>query len=472
MLSLIRSSFRVTLLRSIRPFSTSCFRLSGEAVKRKPAQNPVFSKSLKSNPHQLVETIHKTAEMFGAAHRWGPKPEDTGVTRLALSDFDKGVKEWFIKEVKSLGCTVKIDEVGNIFATYPGKNNSAPATGIGSHLDTQPTGGRYDGIFGVLSGLQVLRTLKQNNYVPNYPITLVDWCNEEGARFPMSIMASSVWAGINTKEEVYALKDVFDDKTTVLDELKRIGFQGPEHCSHDSNPLKCHFEMHIEQGPVLENTNKKIGVLIGAQAYRWLYVTMKGMAQHTGSTPMEYRRDALFATSKVMVGINSIARKYGGVASVGKMSETPNVVNVIPGTVKFVIDIRNHTDEGLEKMYKEIMQLIENSVKNEEGNGISVEATVENPFPIPATYFNKDLISIIESSADDIVGPQYVHKMMSGAGHDSCATNTVIPTAMIFVPSKDGVSHNPREYTSPEELEAGFQVLLETVLRYDQVRGD
>lgn len=457
-----------------RLFSTASPRLTAEALKlkKKPSPIPVFSKGLKMNPHQLVETIHSTAEMFGAAHRWGPKPEDTGVTRLALSDFDKGVKEWFIKEVKKIGCTVKIDEVGNIFATYPGKHANALPTGIGSHLDTQPTGGRYDGIFGVLSGLQVLRTLKENNYTPNYPITLVDWCNEEGARFPMSIMASSVWAGLNTKEEVYALKDVFDNKTTVLHELKRIGFQGPEPCSHNSNPLKCHFEMHIEQGPVLENTGNKIGVLIGAQAYRWLYVTMKGMAQHTGSTPMEYRRDALLATSKVMVGINKIAHKYGGVASVGKMSETPNVVNVIPGTVKFVIDIRNHTDKGLENMYNDIMKLIDESVKNEEGNGVPVEAKVENPYPIPATYFNKDLVNIIESSANDVVGADKTHRMMSGAGHDSCATNTVVPTAMIFVPSKEGVSHNPKEYTSPEDLETGFQVLLETILRYDQFRTD
>lgn len=429
-----------------------------------------FSQNLKINSKDLVETIHSTAATFGAKGVWGSEPTQTGVCRLALSDIDKQVKDWFVSETKKLGCTIKIDEVGNIFATYPGKYNDHKPTGIGSHLDTQPTGGRYDGIYGVLSGLQVLRTLHANKITPNFPITVINWCNEEGARFPMSLMASSVWAGIKTKDEVYALKDVYDNETTVLEELKRIGYLGDVECSYKTNPLDCHFEIHIEQGPVLEKYGKPVGVLTGAQAYNWLIVKMKGMSQHTGTTPMEFRRDALLATSKVITGVNQIAKKYGGLASIAHMTVSPDVVNVIAGEVEFVLDIRHETDEGLTKIRKDCIELIEIASLNEDGNGVRLPYTIEDPYPIKATHFDEMLINIVDESATVIVGDEGKHKMVSGAGHDSCATNLVVPTVMIFVPSVDGVSHNPREHTKPEELEIGFRVLLESILRYDNAR--
>lgn len=429
-----------------------------------------FSQDLKINSKELVETIHSTAEAFGAKGVWGPESTQTGVCRLALSDIDKQVKDWFIVETKKLGCTIKVDECGNIFATYPGKYNDQLATGMGSHLDTQPTGGRYDGIYGVLAGLQVLRTLHANNITPNFPITLVDWCNEEGARFPMSLMSSSVWAGVKSKEEIYALKDVFDNETTVLHELKRIGYLGDVECSHKANPLKCHFEIHIEQGPILEEYSKKIGVLTGAQAYNWLSVKISGMSQHTGTTPLEFRRDALLATSKIITGVNEIGKKYKGLASIAKLSLLPDVVNVVPGEVEFVLDIRHETDKGLAHIRHDSLALIEEACLNKAGNGIKLPYTIEDPYPYPATHFDPKLIDIIDESATSIVGDDLKYKMVSGAGHDSCATNLVIPTAMIFVPSKDGISHNPKEHTEPEELELGFRVLLETILRYDQSR--
>lgn len=429
-----------------------------------------FSQDLKINSKELVETIHFTADKFGAKGVWGPEPTQTGVCRLALSDLDKQVKNWFIEETKKLGCTIKIDECGNIFATYPGKNNDALPTGMGSHLDTQPTGGRYDGIFGVLSGLQVLRTLKANNFTPNFPITLVDWCNEEGARFPMSLMSSSVWAGVKTKEEIYGLKDIYDNETTVLDELKRIGYLGETKCCYKANPLKCHFEIHIEQGPILEEYNKKIGVLTGAQAYNWLNVKITGMSQHTGTTPLEFRRDALLATAKIITGVNEVAKKYKGLASIAKLNLLPDVVNVVPGEVNFVLDIRHEKDEGLSHIRKGCLEVIDDACKNIAGNGIKLPYEIDDPYPYPATHFNESLIDIIDESATAIVGDELKHKMYSGAGHDSCATNLVIPTAMIFVPSKNGISHNPEEHTEPEELELGFRVLLESILRYDNER--
>lgn len=428
--------------------------------------------NLNVDPQELIKTIHSTADAFGAKGVWGPEPTQTGVCRLALSDTDKQVKEWFKKETESLGCTVVVDECGNMFATLPGKNNAAKPTGIGSHLDTQPTGGRYDGIYGVLSGLQVLRTLKANNYVPNFPITLVNWCNEEGARFPMSLMSSSVWAGTKTKDEIYKLKDVYDNKTTVLEELKRIGYLGEIRCSHEATPLKCHFEIHIEQGPILEEYGKQIGVLVGAQAYNWLTVKIKGMSQHTGTTPLEFRRDALLATSKIVIGVNETAKRFRGLASVAKMSISPDVVNVVPGEVEFVLDIRHETDEGLASIRKGCFEVIENACQNHAGNGVKLPYTIDDPYPYPATHFDKKLIKIIDDAATSVVGADLKHSMVSGAGHDSCATNLVIPTAMIFVPSKGGVSHNPCEHTDGEDLKAGFKVLLETILRYDQIREE
>lgn len=431
---------------------------------------PTIISDLKVDSKQLVDTIHSTAQMFGAKGVWGPEPTQTGVCRLALSDLDKQVKDWFIEETTKLGCTIKIDECGNIFATYPGKYNDKAPIGMGSHLDTQPTGGRYDGIYGVLSGLQILRTLHANNYVPNYPICVVDWCNEEGARFPMSLMSSSVWAGKNTKEDIYALKDVFDNKTTVLEELNRIGYKGDVECSYEANPLHCHFEIHIEQGPVLEHLEKKIGVLTGVQAYKWLEVKITGMSQHTGTTPLEYRKDAMLATAKIITRVNEIAKFHKGLGSVAKLNILPDVVNVVAGEVEFVIDIRHHLDEKLELMYDDCLKAIEEASLNEVGNGVKLKYSIENKYPVPATHFDKTLVNIIDESASDIVGDNLKHKMVSGAGHDSCATNLVCPTAMIFVPSKDGVSHNPVEHTDPEEIETGFRVLLEAVLRYDQHR--
>lgn len=427
---------------------------------------------LKINTSELLETIHSTADAFGAKGVWGPEKTQTGVCRLALSDLDKQVKDWFIEETKKIGCTIKVDACGNVFATYPGIHNDAKPTGMGSHLDTQPTGGRYDGIYGVLAGLQVLRTLHANNVKPNYPITLVDWCNEEGARFPFATMASSAWAGVATLESVYALKDVYDGVTTVEQELKRIGYLGDVECSHKANPLDSHFEIHIEQGPILEKLGKTIGIVTGAQAYNWISVSIAGMAQHTGTTPFEYRRDAMLAVAHITVGINEIAKKHGGLATVAKMDFIPNVVNVIVEKVDLIVDVRHQTDEGTQLILNDLKELIATACENKGGSGVKLKYNIDIPFPYNATHFHPKLVDIISESAKAVVGEDLTHRIVSGAGHDSCATNTVVPTAMIFVPSVEGVSHNPTEHTEPEHLEAGFKVLLETLLRYDAQRTE
>lgn len=419
--------------------------------------------------NRLLNTIHETSDSFGPKGRWGTEATETGVCRLALSDEDKGVRDWFVKEVTLLGCEVKIDEMGNIFAIFPGKNPGKP-TGIGSHLDTQPTGGRYDGIYGVLSGLEVLRTLKENNYVPNYPICVVDWMNEEGARFPVSMMSSAVWAGLRSKEDMYNTESITDSKpVSVYDELKRIGYLGDVPCNYKENPLAAHFEIHIEQGPILEEQNKKIGCVQGIQALKWIEVTMRGKAQHTGTTPFRSRSDALLCSSKIVVKGDEIARKYGGLFSVGVMELQPALVNVIPDHVRFVMDMRHHLDAKIALIHEEITTAIE-TITKESGCKLSFE--LKSLVEQPAVHFDEACKACIKEASDELFGEDQLLAIVSGAGHDSGLVAARCPTAMIFIPSKDGVSHNPEEYSTPEQVADGFQVLLNAVLKYDQRRTE
>ncbi|KAK6463296.1 beta alanine synthase [Scheffersomyces coipomensis] len=425
-------------------------------------------RSLTLKPGRLLATIHETAQLFGPKGVWGPESTQTGVCRLSLSDLDKGVRDWFIKETENLGCEVKVDEIGNIFAIYPGKNPDAKPTAIGSHLDTQPTGGRYDGVLGVLSGLEVLRTIKENGFVPNYPIALINWTNEEGARFPMSIMASSVWAENIPLQQAYKLESVTDtDPVSVEHELKRIGYLGPVKASYKTNPIAAHFEIHIEQGPVLEDEERKIGIVTGVQAYSWYKVRVFGKASHTGTTPLLARSDALLAASKLIVKGNELAKKHNCLFTVGVLNLNPAVVNVIPEFVEFIIDVRNPTDEGLTKILADIKETFP-IIAKESGKKLAVE--FELIYTSDAVKFHPDCISSVRDSAISIVGESKVREMQSGAGHDSCATNSRVPTSMIFIPSKDGVSHSPEEYSSPEDVHIGFEVLLNAVLQYDSFR--
>ncbi|CAH6723898.1 hypothetical protein CLIB1444_22S00716 [[Candida] jaroonii] len=425
-------------------------------------------KHLKIKENRYIDTIHETAK-WGAKGVWGPGETETGVCRLALSDEDKKVRDWFVEEVKSLGCKVTIDAMGNIFAVYPGKNEGLPLA-IGSHLDTQPTGGRYDGILGVLGGLEVIRTMKDNDFVPNYPIAVIDWTNEEGARFPKSLMSSSVWAEVIDKEEVYNLKSITDKKpVTVLEELERIGYKGETEVSYKANPIKAHFEIHIEQGPILEENEKKIGVVNGVQAYSWTNVRVKGLAVHTGSTPFKSRSDALLAASAMIVKGNEIAKKHSGLFSVGSIECLPNVANVVPEEVVFIADVRSTADESLYAIKKEYEAEF-TKIAGDLGKNTTV--VFEELITFENTRFDKKCIECVRSSASELFGEDKIMDIISGPGHDSCATATKVPTTMIFIPSKNGISHNPAEYSSPEQCHEGFQVLLNSVLKYDSLRTD
>lgn len=430
-----------------------------------------MNKSLSIVKGRLLNYIHHTAQ-FGAKGMWGNIPTETGVCRLSLSDLDKAVRDWFITETKALGCNIKVDQVGNIFAIYPGKNMGHP-TAIGSHLDTQPTGGRYDGVLGVLAGLEVLKIMKENAYVPNYPIAVVNWTNEEGARFPRSIMGSSLWAENVTEESVMNLQSVTDQKpVTVAHALKKIGYNGETCASYQANPLHAHFELHIEQGPILEQENKKIGIVTGVQAYDWYKVTVVGNSSHTGTTPLNVRSDALYAASQMIAKCNEIGYKHNGLVSVGIINVEPAVVNVIPNKVSFIYDARHVSDHTLSKMHI-VLELEFRKIINSASGNLSSKPLglkMEHLFNSKAVNFHQNCISCIKNASIDLYGSKNVKEIVSGAGHDSCSTSSRCPTSMIFIPSRNGVSHSPEEFSSPELIDDGLDVLLRAVLRYDKSR--
>ncbi|KAF8464318.1 hypothetical protein JB92DRAFT_3064642 [Gautieria morchelliformis] len=418
------------------------------------------------NATRLNETIHTTS-VWGAAHRWGSLETETGMARLALSDDDAKVRRWFVEQTKALGCTVTVDQMGNTFAVRPGLRDGPP-TAIGSHLDTQPSGGRYDGVLGVMAGLEALRTIVQENITTNYPIAVINWTNEEGARFPKSIVSSAVWAGAISLEDAWNLKEVIGDATQ-KSELQRIGFLGDTPCSYKGMPLGGHFELHIEQGPHLEASSLKVGVVKGAQAVRWYTVTVSGRECHTGSTPFFARSDAMLCAAKIIVASNAIAKAHSGLASTGIIHAFPGSTNTVPGKVVLSLDMRHPQNSALDALDAALHKEVDRIAQEDSERGCVVDWRLDTD--AKATVFNEDCIRCVQDSADAVVGRENAREMTSGAGHDSCMTSLRCPTSMVFVPSKDGVSHNPVEYTSPEDCAIGAQVILGALLRFDELRA-
>ncbi|PIG80978.1 beta-alanine synthase [Aspergillus arachidicola] len=427
---------RALLANSAKQFSTTSRRqLSG----------------LKINHNRLWETLHETCE-WGAAHRYGTNSTDTGMARLTLTDADASVRRWLDDEVKKLGCTLHVDQMGNMFARQKGRlNSSAPMIAMGSHLDTQPRGGRYDGILGVMAALEVLRTMKENGYQTNYDVGLVNWTNEEGARFPKSMCSSGVWAGVIPIEQAWNLRDIHDPNVTLRSELERHGYLGDIPCLPEGFPLGAHFELHIEQGPILVETGRSLGVVQGGQGYRWLTFTVYGRDAHTGTTPFSARQDPLLAASKMIASSNEIAKQHGALAS----------------TVTFTLDIRHLEDEVVHAVQKECLESFANIAKLD-GKGVSFDWTMDTDSA--AVKFDKDCIDAVRTAADELVGAGQYMDITSGAGHDTVNTSRHCPSTMIFVPCRDGVSHHPEEYCRPEDCALGTQALLEAVVNYDQAR--
>ncbi|MDM7944739.1 MAG: Zn-dependent hydrolase [Oceanibaculum nanhaiense] len=384
--------------------------------------------------------------------------EKGGNCRLAASDLDKEGRDLFVRWCKEAGCTVTVDAIGNIFARRPGKNNDLPPVMTGSHLDTQPTGGRFDGVYGVLAGLEVVRTLNDAGIETEAPVEVVVWTNEEGSRFSPAMMGSGVFAGVFPLDEIQAKQDI--DGLKLGDELRRIGYEGT---APMGKPVKAYFEAHIEQGPILEAEKKPVGIVTGAQGQRWYEVTVVGQEAHAGPTPMARRRDALVGASRMIQEVNRIglANQPYACATVGFMQVSPNSRNVIPGRVFFAVDFRHPDDAVLTKMDSELRAAC---AKIAAEAGLEVE--VSEFWYFPPTPFDAKCVAAVREGAK-LYGYDHMD-IVSGAGHDAVYMAKVAPTGMIFVPCEDGISHNEVENADPKDLEAGGNVLLHAMLERAQ----
>ena len=389
-----------------------------------------------------------------------------GVCRLALTDLDGEARRLFVRWAEAAGCMVRVDRIGNLFARRTGRDPGRPAVATGSHIDTQPTGGKFDGNYGVLAGLEVLRTLNDAGIRTEAPLEVCVWTNEEGSRFVPVMMGSGVHAGAFSLDHALAAAD--RDGVTVAQALAGIGFDGaaPAAVADGAPRLAAYFEAHIEQGPILEDRDIVIGAVTGALGQRWYDVTVTGQEAHAGPTPMSLRRDALQAALPLMAEVDRIAadEQPDGRGTVGYVQVHPNSRNVIPGRVLFTVDLRHVDDAGLDRMDRRLREACA-AVAARGRVDVQVEPTVH----FPPTAFTPALVEAVRAGARrrglaslDIV---------SGAGHDAVHVARVTPTAMIFVPCRDGISHNEIEEARPEHLAAGADVLLHAMLEVAGVAG-
>jgi hydantoinase/carbamoylase family amidase len=324
---------------------------------------------------------------------------------------------------------------------------------------------RYDGILGVQAALEVLRTLHENKIESYCPIALINWTNEEGARFPGAMMASGVWSK-QSSTPLEACWEVHDKAgIRMKDALEQIGYLGNTPCDYRKNGLECHFELHVEQGPILEQEQKSVGIVSSVQAMKWYAIRVEGVEAHSGTTPMLDRADALVTASRLITAVRNSARDTElGVATVGVINSDTSSQATIPAGVDFIIDIRCSTDEMVERLATHIFAAFD-SIVADESNGTSYR--IERSWGLPESRFHAHCTEATHAAAVRQVGESQVMEMKSRAGHDSAWTSRVCPTSMIFVPSKGGISHNPNEYTSPEHCALGAQTLLDAVLYYD-----
>jgi N-carbamoyl-L-amino-acid hydrolase len=377
-----------------------------------------------------------------------------GVRRITLTDLDRQGRDRVVEWFKAAGLDVRVDPIGNIFGRRAGRDPSRPPVVAGSHIDTQPSGGKFDGAYGVLAGLEVVRTLNDHGVRTDAPIEVAAWTNEEGSRFTPVMMGSGAFAGAFSLEHALSRTDI--EGKSVGDELKRIGYAGTAALG---TPVGAYFEAHIEQGPILEETRNTIGIVTGALGQRWFDVTVTGMNAHAGPTPMNLRRDALLAASRLVGDVNRIALDEAphGRGTVGFMQVLPNSRNVVPGEVKFSVDFRHPDDAGLRKMEREL-RAASTRVEGE----CSVAVKVEEVVYFPPCRFDAACVAAVREGAHKGGYPSM--EIVSGAGHDAVYLAGVAPTAMIFVPCKDGLSHNELEDAKVEHLAAGCNVLLHAMV--------
>ncbi len=386
-----------------------------------------------------------------------------GVCRLAASDLDADARRLFIRWCEEAGCRVTVDKIGNIFARRPGRDPGLPPVMTGSHLDTQPTGGRFDGAYGVMAGLEIVRTLNDLGYETEAPVEIVAWTNEEGSRFSPAMVGSGVFAGVFDLAYGLERRDNVSG-VTLGAELQRIGFAGPQPVGE--RPVAAYFEAHIEQGPILEAAAKPIGVVTGAQGQRWYEITVTGQEAHAGPTPMPRRRDALVGAARMIDAVNGIGHAHApyACATVGFVQVSPNSRNTIPGRVFLTVDFRHPDDAVLTQMDRELRAACAEAVASQ-----NLEAAVEEFWYFPPTPFDPVLVGRVRDAA---AAQDYAHQdIISGAGHDAVYMARVAPTAMVFVPCVGGISHNEIEDAKPDDLTAGCNVLLNALLETADAAG-
>lgn len=403
--------------------------------------------ALKINKDRLWNSLMEMAKI-------GETPKG-GVCRLALTDLDGQSRSLFKSWCEEAGMTISVDKVGNIYARRPGRNPAMPPVVTGSHLDSQPTGGKFDGVYGVLAGLEVVRSLNDHEIETDAPIEVAVWTNEEGSRFSPAMMGSGVLAGAFSLQEILDKTD--EDGKRFGDELAAIGDAGD--LDPTDHPMTAYFEAHIEQGPILEKEELPIGVVTGGQGQRWYEATVTGMESHAGPTPMPIRKDALVSASKLVQAVNRIGHDFAPNActTVGHMQVRPNSRNVIPGEVFLTIDMRNPDDDTLSAMDAALRAAV-SSIQEEDG----VSIALKDFWYFAPTPFDETLLDRVRAGAKAHDLPN--RDMVSGAGHDAVYVARTAPTAMIFVPCEDGISHNEIENATPEDIEAGCNVLCHAMM--------
>ena len=409
--------------------------------------------ALRINGRRLWQSLMDLAQV-GAT-------EKGGVCRLALTDLDRQARDLVIRWLREADASIEIDGAGNIFAIRKGRGPDLSAVLSGSHIDTQPSGGKFDGNYGVLAGLEVLRTLNDAGVETDKPVGVAIWTNEEGSRFIPVMGGSGAFAGVFTLDHLLQQRDL--DGIAFGDALRGIGYAGSSPVG--GRPVDAYFEAHIEQGPILEREDKIIGVVTGALGQRWYDCVWTGQDAHAGPTPMEARHDALLGAAQMIGAVNAVASRHTphGRATVGFVQVKPNSRNVIPGRVAMSIDVRHPHDESLAIMDHELR-----SVAADIASRLRLGCELTQVVQFPASHFDVNCIDSVRRAAQDL---GYLHRdIVSGAGHDAVHVSRVAPTAMIFVPCKDGISHNEIEDALPEHLEAGCNVLLRSVLTRAGVR--
>lgn len=402
---------------------------------------------LKINGQRLWDSLMEMARI-GATERGG-------CNRQALTDLDKEARDLYIEWAEAAGCTVRIDTMGNIFARRAGKDNDLPVVMTGSHIDTQPTGGKFDGVYGVLAGLEVIRSLNDHDIETIAPIEASIWTNEEGARFSPAMIGSGVWSGEFDLDYGHSRRDKQDN--TIGGELERIGYLGETPC--EPHAVKGFFEVHIEQGPILEDEGLQIGVLNGVQGMNWYDLTITGQPVHAGPTPMESRQDPFMGLHKIIDRLYAMTTEFAPWSRVtfGDIKAIPGARNTVPEHLVLAVDLRHPDQSTLKEMDRRFRDIAE-----QECEKLKLTAEIHDEWQSPAVKFNENCIEAVRQSTRSL---GYSHKeMFSGAGHDSVYISRVVPTSMIFIPCEKGISHNEAENAEPGDIEAGCNVLINAML--------